>query len=259
MTVRELYERLSHIYPASLSCEWDNDGLLCAPAPNAEVVRVLCTLDVTEAAIAEAVRVGANVILSHHPLIFHPLHAITPDDPVAGRVMSLLSAGIAHMAFHTRADAAEGGVNDLLALALGLSDVMPFGDGLGRIGSLTLPTSPAALARRAAVLLDAPGVLLGDAGRDACRVAVVGGSGKSEIDAALAAGADTLLTGRLSYELINEAREIGINLIEAGHFYTEALLPRSWVEALLPSLGIAADYYHSCAVTLVGRDELKNV
>ena len=71
MTVKELYERLSLLYPAALSCDWDNDGMLCAPAPDAEVVRVLCTLDVTEAAIAEAVKVGANVILSHHPLIFH--------------------------------------------------------------------------------------------------------------------------------------------------------------------------------------------
>lgn len=259
MTVRELYERLSLAYPTTLSCEWDNDGLLCAPAPDAEVVRVLCTLDVTEAAIAEAVRVGANVILSHHPLIFHPLHALTPDDPVAGRVMSLLSAGIAHIAFHTRADAAEGGVNDLLARELGLSAAVPFGDGLGRIGKLPLPTSPTALARRAAAVLGAPAVLLGDAGRDAYLVAVVGGSGKSEINAARAAGADTLLSGRLSYESINEARELGINLLEAGHFYTEAILPRHWAEELLPSLGISAVYYHSCAVTLIGREEPNNV
>ena len=87
------------------------------------------------------------------------------------------------------------------------------------------------------------------------RVAVIGGSGKGEIEAARAAGADTLLSGRLSYESINEAREYGMNLLEAGHFYTEALLPRHWAEAVLPSLGVPAVYYHSCAVTAIGRGE----
>ena len=253
MTVTELYDALAGIYPASLSCDWDNDGLLCAPDPNATVVRVLCTLDVTDAAIAEAVRLGANVILSHHPLIFHPLHAITPEDSVARRVMSLLSAGIAVISFHTRADAASGGVNDLLAGVLGLRDVLPFGEGLGRIGTLGDPISPAAFAAHVADLLGTPAVVLGDAGRAVRRVAIVGGSGKSEIDAARAAGADTLLSGRLSYETVNEATELGINLLEAGHFYTEAPLPRYWAEELLPSLGVAAVYYHSCTVSLVGR------
>lgn len=248
MTVRELYAALAAQYPAALSAEWDNDGLMCSADPDRRVGLVLCALDVTDATVEEAIRIGADVILSHHPLLFHPLSALTPDGAVGRRVIRLLEAGISVISFHTRADAAEGGVNDLLCTALGIARALPFGEGLGRIGCLAQKTPIGEFAAHVKAVLGAPFVLCGDAGIAVHRVAVVGGSGKSEIAAAIGAGADTLLSGRLSYETVNEARDRGINLLEAGHFYTEALLPRHWADVLLPSLGVKAAYFDSCRV-----------
>ena len=250
MTVRELYAALAARYPATLSEEWDNDGLMCSADPDRQVRRVLCALDVTEATVEEAIRIRADVILSHHPLIFHPLSAVVPDAAVGRLVIRLLDARISVLSFHTRADAADGGVNDLLCDALGIEAPVPFGEGLGRIGTVGCTTA-AEFAARVKAALGAPFVLFGDAARQVLRVAVVGGSGKSEISAAIAAGADTLLSGRLSYETVNEAKGLGINLLEAGHFYTEALLPKHWASVLLPTLSVDAVYFDSCAVGTV--------
>ncbi len=251
MTVRELYEMLAARYPCTLSAEWDHDGLQCSPDPSATVRRVLTALDVTEATVERAIAYRADVILSHHPLLFHPLYEVVADAGVGLRLARLLSAGISVISFHTRADAAEGGVNDLLAGALSLSEAVPFGDGLGRVGNLRTPETAEAFAQRTARVLGAPFVTLGDAGRPVHRVAVLGGSGKSEINAVLEAGADTFLSGRLSYETVNEAPELGINLLEAGHFYTEALLPRLWASEL-SACGVEAEYFDSCHIRVIG-------
>ncbi len=249
MTVRELYEALACLYPSALSADWDNDGVMVSGCLDAPVHHVLCALDVTEATVGEAKRIGADLILSHHPLIFRPLTSVTEEGAVGRRVTALLTAGISVLSFHTRADAAEGGVNDLLAAALSLGDTVRFGDGLGVIGTLPEEMDGPRLAERVKAALGAPLVLLGDSGRTVRRVAVVGGSGKDEIGAALAAGADALVSGRLSYETVNEASEMGITLIEAGHFFTEAALPRFWAQSLPERFpGITATYYDSCRI-----------
>ena len=251
MTVLDLYRALSARYPRELSCEWDNDGKMCVPAPSAEVTGVLCTLDVTEETVDVATALSANVILSHHPLLFHPVASLTPETPEGRILLAAVRAGIAILSFHTRADAAEGGVNDLLCARLGIRNTAPFADGIGRIGDYPTTTAEE-FAHTVAERLGAPLCTLGDAGRPVSRVAVLGGSGKNEVDAAIAAGADTFLSGRLSYESVNMASSLGINLLEAGHFYTEALLPRHWADELLPALGVRAIYYHSCSVKVIG-------
>ena len=251
MTVSELYRELSRRYPDTLRAEWDHDGLMVCPDTDAPVRRVLCTLDITGGAVEYACREGYDVILSHHPLLFHPVASVTPETVTGKRLLALIGAGISVLSFHTRADAANGGVNDLLAEALGLSDVSPFGDGTGRIGSLpeALPLSAFADLVRAA--LACPAVLCAGDEKEVRRVAVLGGSGKEEIPAAHAAGADVYLSGRLSYESVNEAAETGMAMIEAGHFYTEDLLPKSWAECLpewFPE--IETGYYNSCGITV---------
>ena len=249
MTVRELYAALCRDYPEALSAPWDHDGVMVAPDLDAPVRHVLCALDVTEATVAHAKAIGADLILSHHPMLFRPVSSVSGDSPTGRKLAELLCAGISVLSFHTRADAAPGGVNDLLARALGLCEVTGFADGLGRIGSLPAPLTLedfCAAVRRA---LGAPLLLIGNGGRAVSRVAVLGGSGKDELGAAIAAGADTYLSGRLSYETVNEAADLGINLIEAGHFYTEAPLPRSWARTLPERYpGLIATYYDSCRV-----------
>ncbi|MBQ8173794.1 MAG: Nif3-like dinuclear metal center hexameric protein [Clostridia bacterium] len=222
MTVKQLYEQISDRIPASLSCEWDNDGLLLSPDEGNEVRRVLCTLDVTEEAVEYAVENGFDLIISHHPLIFKPLSSLTPDEHVARKAIRLLSADISVISLHTRADAVFGGVNDRLAKMLGLLDVEPFGEeGIARIGELDESVDLPEFALRVKRVLGAPAVMCADTGLPARRVAVCGGEGGDFVSEASAAGADTYVSGRIGYHRMTDAPEMGINMIEAGHFYTE--------------------------------------
>ena len=224
MTVSSLYAYLNSKIPSALSCDWDNDGLMCAPDGEREVKRVLVTLDITAEAIEKAISEGCEVILSHHPLIFKGLKSVTQDSCVSAKVIDLIKSGIAAFSFHTRLDALEGGVNDVLAKTLGVKDTVPFGiDGetIGRVGILDAPTSLDSFAKAVRDKLGAPAVLCAAAGKEVRRVALLGGSGGDDIAAAIASGADTYVSGRLGYHEMTDAAELGINLIEAGHFYTE--------------------------------------
>ena len=223
MTVSELYSFLENKMPRSLGCEWDNDGLMCCPDPAREVKKALLALDITEAIVDEAAEKGCDVILSHHPLVFRPVKALTPERGVPRKLIRLVQNGISAMSFHTRFDAVEGGVNDVLAATLGLADISAFGpegEQMGRVGSLTAPMSLDAFAEQVKKTLGAPFVLVSGEG-EVSRVAVLGGEGSDFIGAAEATGADVLVSGRLGYHPMTDAPEGGIALIEAGHYYTE--------------------------------------
>ncbi|MBR7098039.1 MAG: Nif3-like dinuclear metal center hexameric protein [Clostridia bacterium] len=224
MNVGELYRKLEQKIPRELSCEWDNDGLMCCPDTAREVRRVLVALDVTEAITERAIEGGYDLIVSHHPLVFRPLRAINPSIPVAKKVIHLLCSGISVMSFHTRLDAVVGGVNDTLAAALGVCNPTPFGNGektIGRIGELETEMTLDAFAERVKAVTGAPFVTVSDAGISVRRVAILGGSGSDDVGAAQAAGADTYLSGELAHHHLTDAPEHGINLIAAGHFHTE--------------------------------------
>lgn len=242
MKVKELYAKLEERIPQELSCSWDNDGLMCCPDPDAEVKRVMIALDITAEVAERAICEGCNVVLSHHPLIFRPLKALEPGDHVAAKVIRLLCAGVAAMSFHTRLDAVQGGVNDTLAGALGLTEVEPFGENgeaIGRIGSLRETVSVGQFAAEVRRVTGAPFVLAGDAGLPVRRVAVLGGSGSDDVRAAAAAGADTYLTGELKHHELTDAPECGMNLLAAGHFYTEDLVCkalRQFLSELVPGV-----------------------
>ena len=139
----ELYDALVREmdFPAA---EWDNDGVMCLPCADTQVSRVLCTLDVTTAVVECAVKEGFDLILSHHPLLFSGLKAVTPWSPTSAMLLRLIQENIAVFSFHTRFDGATGGVNDGLCHLLGLSQVAPLAEGeaaLGRVGNLPTPLS----------------------------------------------------------------------------------------------------------------------
>ena len=244
MKVFELYEYLNEKIPPSLSCAWYNAGLLCCPDRGAEVRRVLVALDVTGRVVEEAVAGGYDVIVSHHPLIFTPLRAVSGEDPVSAKVIRLLRAGISVMSFHTRLDAVEGGVNDTLAARLGLLEVVPFGQGgeaIGRIGSLPAATSLAEFAEAVKAATGAPCVQVSDAGLSVSCVAILGGSGSDDVLAAKAAGADTYLSGELKHNFLTDAPDLCINLVAAGHFYTEDPVCQTlcqWIKTADPTLTV---------------------
>ncbi|MBO4979059.1 MAG: Nif3-like dinuclear metal center hexameric protein [Clostridia bacterium] len=251
ITVSELYKKLDAAIPSSLSCEWDNDGLMCCPKPDRVCRRLLLALDVTEAVVDRAIAEGYDAILSHHPLIFRPVGALTEQNAVPRKLIKLVQSGISVLSFHTRFDALSGGVNDALAKALGLRNALPFGnegEEMGRIGEVE-PCTLAEFAQRVKAALGAPAVLAAGS-LPVRRVALLGGSGEDFIGAAKRAGADTYLSGELGYHRLSTATEDGLNLIEAGHYYTE--------NVALPALAaLVRDIDAEIDITLTGSCDIQ--
>ena len=201
------------------------------------------SLDITEAVAAEAGRWGAELIVSHHPVIFHPVKALT-DQTSTGRTLLLLAEqGIGAVCAHTNLDAAQGGVNDCLARALELDGVellcrdgtdgqgRPYG--IGRVG--TAPQAGCSAAEFAAFIkekLSACSVRFVETGRPVRRVAVGGGACASMLSDAMAAGCDTFVTADVKYDQYLEAKALGINLMDAGHFATEDVVCPALVQFL---------------------------
>ncbi len=222
MTVKEMYEIFNDRIPRELSEPWDNDGLMCSPDTSTEVSRVLIALDVTEEVVDYAIFSHFDLIISHHPLIFKPLTSVTEDNHIARKVIKLLENGVSVFSFHTRADKVTGGVNDRLCDRIGLYNTTPFGDDfLGRVGTLEEQYELDDFVYKIKQALGADSIRYADAYNPVQRIAVVGGDGKSYVAAAVAEGADTYVSGRIGYNVMEEAAEMGINLIEAGHFFTE--------------------------------------
>lgn len=229
MTIRELYAALEEKIPRSLSCDWDNDGISCAPDLDATVTGILIALDPTEDAVEAAVQAGCNVLLTHHPMLFRGLKSVDGRDTGSRKVISMIQNGITAMAFHTRLDAVDGGVNDVLASRLGLMDVAPFGDGanpagkpIGRVGNLPAEVTADEFIAAVKAALGLPALIFAGGGTPIRRVAVLGGAGDDEVAAAVAAGADTYVTGELRYHQLCDAPYGSVNLVMAGHYHTEA-------------------------------------
>ena len=211
-------------FPCALSAAWDNDGLACAPDTAREVKRVLIALDATDAVVERAVSGGFDVLLTHHPLLFRGIKALVPVGAVPKKLLKLALGGVAAFSFHTRLDAVQGGVNDILAQALGVLDAVPFApEGevpCGRIGTLAEPVTVADFAKTVKEALGAPAVFTVGTGT-VQKIALCGGEGGDFLSAARAAGADLFLSGRIGYHRMLDAPEEGIAAIEAGHYYTE--------------------------------------
>ena len=225
MKTTELYEKLNHDIPASLSAEWDNDGLMVLPTPAHETKKILFALDVTEAVIDQAVMNRCDLIISHHPFLFRPLSRFCCTDEKTRLILKLIAADIAVFSFHTRLDAASGGVNDALAELFALQNVESFiceDVPLGRVGDLSEPMSFDAFLTLAAKRLCTPQLSYICEGALVRRVAVIGGDGKDYIREAQKTGADVYLTGQASYNSLLDAKGYGMSIIEAGHYHTEA-------------------------------------
>lgn len=223
-TVNDLYTFLDEKCPRSLSCSWDNDGMMLVPDKHAPVTKVLCALDITQRTISEAEEEGCDCIVSHHPLIFHKLAALHADDGTARLIMRLMEKKIAVLSFHTRLDAAVGGVNDTLCRKLGLAPTGTFGENgetLGRLAEYGTALPLASFCAQIKASLGSPVLHAVSAKKPVQKVAILGGSGSDDWEAALAAGADTYLTGTMSYNTFLEAKEAGLNVVAAGHYYTE--------------------------------------
>ena len=228
-TVADILSFLDTLAPPAMKMDWDNVGLLCGNR-NTPVEKVLVALDPFEDVCREAERWGAQLIVTHHPLIFDPLKNITDETSVGRCVRLLCRSGISAVNAHTNLDCAPGGVNDCLARTLGLTDVQvitPMGtDDHGREWGLLrdgfVPEQPLeAFLTTVKTRLGCEGLRYVSGGKPVCRVAVGGGACADGIFEAAAAGCDTLVTADVKYNRFWDARELGISLIDAGHFATE--------------------------------------
>ena len=224
-TVRDVEKRLYDWAPKALALEWDNVGLLVGDGAS-EVHRVLVSLDITEDVAAEAARIGADLIVAHHPLMncaWHRVQHVTADDAQGRIITALLCGGISAICMHTNLDAAEGGVNDALAEKLGLSGLeMLTEEKIGRVGTLKCEKPLVEFLQDVIKCLGCNGLRYTDCGKSVHRVAVGGGACGDYIGRAVALGCDTFVTADLSYHEFLDTK--GLNLIDAGHFPTENLV-----------------------------------
>ncbi len=227
MTVKDLEQYFDSILSRSMSSEWDNDGLMLCTDSLHEVKKALLTLDVTVQAVSTAIELGVDAIFTHHPFIFKPMKSICDYDSRSKLIFELATHNIAVFSYHTRLDGAEGGVNDILASLLSVENVDTLGEGelaIARIGNITECTLDE-LAYSIKTLLDAPIVCTASSCNTANkirRVAILGGALDREyVCAAREQGADAIITGDASYNLILDANLDGISVICAGHYASE--------------------------------------
>lgn len=223
-SLRDIETAIFELAPRELAMEWDNVGLLVGH-PDREVARVLAALDVTERVAEEAIENGANLIVSHHPVMncaWHPVQTVRDDDPQGRLLLGLIEAGVGVICMHTNLDAAEGGVNDALAARLGLTSVekLEGGDGILREGTVAEQTC-ASFAASVKNALGAGSVRFTDSGRPVRQVAVGGGACGGYFRAAAQAGCDALVTADVKYDQFLDAKALGLMLLDAGHFPTE--------------------------------------
>ena len=212
----EIYDYLKELAPLELQMDFDNSGFQLGRL-DAEVNRALLALDVTEEVVGEAIELGAQLIISHHPLIFSKLRSIMDT-----KLLRLAENRIAVISMHTNLDIAAGGVNDVLITLLGARADGPLDpDNCGRVGELPEAQQFDSFLRFCKTTLDSKGLRYYDAGRPVKRLAVMGGSGGDYIGCAVEKGCDTYVTADIKYHQFLEAKELGINLIDGDHFCTE--------------------------------------
>lgn len=254
-TVQTILDYLETIAPLSKKMEWDNCGLLCGRSQK-EVKKILIALDPFEAVAQEAVDISADLILTHHPLIFRPRYTITDCDSIGRTIMLLNRNDIAAINAHTNLDVAPEGVNSVLAEKLGLSNIEVIAPtetdecgrqwGLLHAGTITEMPLEAFLSLTKETL-GTPVLRYASCGKNVKKVAVGGGACAGELMEAAAFGCDTFVTSDAKYNDFWDAADAGINLIDAGHFYTEnpvcTLLMRKMQEQF-PEISVSISRVH---------------
>jgi dinuclear metal center YbgI/SA1388 family protein len=250
---------VEELWPESLAEDWDEVGLV-AGHPTAEVHRVMFAVDPTSEVIEEAIDFGAELLITHHPLLLRGVTSVAANTAKGKAVHRLIESGTALMTVHTNGDSAVGGVSDVLADALGLQNVVPLTpatnglpeEGIGRVGDLEdVLTLGDFAARVFGILPSVAGGVRVSGDRDGLirRVAVCGGAGDSLFGEVRASNADVYVTADLRHHPASEAREAAVNdrpyLIDVSHFASEWL----WLPAAAEALGnVLTDQGHDVEI-----------
>jgi dinuclear metal center YbgI/SA1388 family protein len=248
LTVKDVLEILEGIAPVDLAEQWDNVGLMVGNLDQ-QVTGLLVALDPTEEVLAEAKELGVNTVITHHPLIFHPLKAIYTDQPLGRFLQNALASGIVVIGCHTNLDQAANGVNDALAASLGMVELSPLAPaegagntalneagptvGFGRVGRLSKSMSGKAFIAKLGAALDLPVLrVAGSLPEEINTIAVCGGSGSELAEQAFMKGAQVYVTGEVKHSTARWAEAVGFCIVDAGHFATENPVVETLAESL---------------------------
>lgn len=238
-TVGDFLRLIERIAPMKLAEPWDNPGLQIGDSEQ-KIHKIFSSLDPTFDALTAASNTHAQVLFTHHPLIFKPISRMEINT-YPGHILARAAHGnISVVTAHTNLDVARGGINDILASLMGLQNVEVLEPhhhepavGLGRVGDLPEPTNLFTLAHTVKMMLGADHIrLVGQKADPVHRIAVVGGSGGSLISSAAKSGADVLITGDVGHHAALEARTLGIGIMDGGHFNTEKTAFNIFCESL---------------------------
>ena len=248
-TIGEAVRCLEQFAPTALAEDWDNVGLLVGD-PDWPALRVMTCLTITPATVAEAIERQAELIVTHHPLPFRPIRAITTETTSGRMLLELIAARIGVYSSHTAFDSAQAGINQHLAIGLGLQQIEPLVPssiegstdiGGGRMGLVGEQLTLSELTQRVKTFLDmgnGPGGIqvVGSDESTVSRVAIACGSGGSFLETAIAKKCDCLVTGETNFHTCLEAEARGVGLILPGHFASEQFAMLSLADYLSEQL-----------------------
>lgn len=232
----DIYNYIETFAKSEFREDFDNDGIMLCKNVSSPVKTAVVCLEINEQCIDFASENKAQLIITHHPYIFRPLKHITGTE--YSNTEKLMKNNISVISFHTRLDCAQGGVNDALAASLCLSDIMGFAGKtghLGRIGKTDREYSPLEFAEfiREKLSCGTVRAAFPDKNMKIKTAAVLGGAGKDYICEAKLSGADAYVTADLSHNSFIDAKNLGLAIFDAGHYYTENVI----VDALMKKIG----------------------
>jgi dinuclear metal center YbgI/SA1388 family protein len=239
--LKDILELLENLASARLAEPWDNPGLQVGSFSQ-DITKIFISLDPTLKALRSAQKRNAQLLLTHHPLIFKPLSQLEISTYPGNVIFEAIKDGIAVVAAHTNLDTAWGGINDILADLFELKDVEILKEvgetsnfGLGRIGDLPEPMKVSLVIKKAKAILGAEKLkIVGQGDALINRIAIVGGAGGSLVSLAYKKGADLILTGDVSHHNALEAESLGMALIDGGHFRMEKVAFDIFADRLRP-------------------------
>ena len=238
MKISDFINKFESQYPTSFAFDGDNVGLLVGDK-DAQITKVLVTCDVDLGVVEEAVSLGANLIVSHHPLMFHGVNRMTEDNPEQRAIRLMIQNGISHYAAHTNLDTGKGGINDLMAQMLDMEnteviDVVTTDErgvhGYGRMCTLATPITMQELMDKVKTAFSADGLkYTGNLTDKVTKLAINTGGGAGILEECIAKGCDTFVTGDVKYNGYRDALDMGMKIVDIMHFDSEQI-SKVWFE-----------------------------
>ena len=228
MNAGEIYDFIDCFAPFAIQDGFDNSGLLVG-SRETEVTKAAVCLDITNEVVEESARLGAQLIVSHHPVIFNKIKALDDRSPV----FRLIQHGMTAICAHTNLDMVRGGISDIMYELMGFGDpskapvldkIHPDGTGYGRIAYLDFGISADGLAEKAKNAFGAQGVKYCDGGKSIMSVALSSGAGNDEVYHCIDMGIDAIITGDVKHHGFVDAHNAGVTVIDAGHYATENIV-----------------------------------